>query len=256
MGTRDGDRGRGRPHGAVTMAPLLVAEDVTKRHARGSRSVLALHQVSLAIDAGEFVAIRGLEPHGRRALTLVLAGLAPPDSGAVRFDGIDVYRHRRALVPNEIAVCWDRFPPSGGSTLLAHVALPLRLSGATRAEANSAARGSLERVGAARWGNSHPHDIEPSVLVRAAIARAIVRRPQLVLANDLTTAVDLIERDALMASLRSLSTDDGTAVVLMASHLVPGPDRALEIYGGAVHGEAHPSAPPEAEVFPLRRAQR
>lgn len=238
------------------MAPLLVAEDVTKRHARGSRSVLALHTVCLAVDPGEFVAIRGLEPHGRKALTLVLAGLAPPDSGTVRFDGLDVYRHRRALVPSEIAVCWDRFPPSGGSTLLAHVALPLRLSGATRAEANSAARDALERVGAARAGGSHPHDIEPSLLVRAAVARAIVRRPRLVLANDLTTAVDLIERDALMALLRSLSTEHGTAVVLMASHLVPGPDRALEIYGGVVHGEALPSERPQAEVFPLRRARQ
>lgn len=236
--------------------PLLVAQDVTKRHARGPRSVLALHGVSLAIDDGEFVAIRGLEPHGRKALTLVLAGLAPPDSGEVRFEGLDVYRHRRSLVPSEIAVCWDRFPPSGGSTLLAHVALPLRLGGATRAEANTGAREALERVAAERVAGSHPHDVEPGMLVRAAVARAIVRGPRLVLANDLTTAVDLIEREALMALLRSLSTDQGTAVVLMASHLVPGPDRALEVYGGAVHGEAHPSEHPQAEVFPLRRAHR
>lgn len=238
------------------MPPLLVAEDVTKRYARGPRSVLALHGVSLAIDAGEFVAIRGLEPHGRRALTLVLAGLAPPDSGTVRFDGLDVHRHRRSLVPSEIAVCWDRFPPGGGSTLLAHVALPLRLGGATRAEANTGAREALERVAAERMGSSHPHDVERCMLVRAAIARAIVRRPRLVLANDLTATVDLIERDALMALLRSLSTDQGTAVVLMASHLVPGPDRALDVYGGDVHGESHPSERPPGEVLPLRRAQR
>lgn len=254
MGARDGDRRRGRPHG-VTVAPLLVAEDVTKRLKRGSHSVLALHAVSLAVDAGEFVTIRGLEPHGRTALTLVLAGLAPPDSGTVRFDGLDVYRHRHALVPSEIAVCWDRFPPSGGGTLLAHVALPLRLSGATRAEANDAAREALEHVEAGWAATRDPADVERGVLARAAIARAIMRRPRLVLANDLTTAVDLIERTALMALLRSLSSDQGMSVVVMTAQLVRGRNHVLEIQRAGAPGEALPPERPQAEVFPLRRAR-
>jgi lipoprotein-releasing system ATP-binding protein len=239
---------------------LLVAEHVTKRYARGSRSVLALHDVSLTLSPGELVTIRGLEPNGRKALTLVLAGLASPDDGTVRFDGRDVFNDRRDLVPSQIAVCWERFPSSGGVTLLEQVAVPLLLNGATRAEANTRARDLLARVGAENVRGSHPHDVEPSMLVRAAIARAIALRPQLVLANDLSTSVDLIERDAAAALLHSLTRDEGVGVVLMGTQAVPGADRALEIRGGTLLGATQPTtrdpAGTDATVLPFHRASR
>lgn len=258
VGAGDGDR-RSRKQRRDVMS-LLVAEHVTKRYARGSRSVLALHDVSLSLGAGELVTIRGLEPNGRKALTLVLAGLAAPDDGSVRFDGVDVFANRRSLVPEQIAVCWERFPPTGGATLLEQVAVPLLLKGATRADANTRARELLARVGAESVRSSHPHDVEPSMLVRAAIARAIALDPKLVLANDLSTSGDLIERDAAFALLHSITREDGIGVVLMGTQAVPGADRALEIRGGTLVGETQPTRPDPAAapgtVVPLRRAAR
>lgn len=258
MGTRDGDRG-GRQQRRGVMG-LLVAEHVTKRYSRGSRSVLALHDVSLSLGAGELVTIRGLEPNGRKALTLVLAGLAAPDDGSVRFDGLDVFRNRRSLVPTAIAVCRERFPPTGGSTLLQQVAVPLLLKGATRAEANTRARELLARVDAESVRGSHPHDVEPNMLVRAAVARAIALRPKLVLANDLSASVDLIERDSVTALLRSITREERIGVVLMGTHAIPGADRALEIRSGTLLGETQPAPPDQAggkgTVLPFHRAAR
>lgn len=247
------------------MPPLLVATDLTQRSRRGSRSVLALHHVSLAVNAGEFVAIRAQEPLGRRTLTLVLGGHKRPDSGSVTFDGTDLYPDRPRswlpwrrrsdpdLLPGEIAVCWDEFAP-GNSTMLEHVALPARLRGATAAEAKAAARAALERTDAEAVRSLHPTDVEPHDLVRAGIARAIVLRPRVVLLNDLTSHVGL-HRDPIVALMRSLAINDGAAVVFMAAHIVPGCDRALDLFGGTLRGRTEP-APPIENVMPLRRAER
>lgn len=257
MGAGDGHLGhRGQLRGVMA---LLVAEHVTKRTSRRPSGAAALDDVSFSLDARELVTVRALEPSGRKALTLVLAGLSPPDSGTVRFAGADVFRNRRSLVPAEIAVCLERFPPSSGVTMLEQVAVPLMLNGGTRKEANARAREMLARVGAEGAHGAHPHDIGPNLLVRVAVARAIALSPQLVLANDLSTSVDLIERDAVFALLRSLTRDEGIGVVLMGSQAVPGADRALEIRGGTLVGETHPAprdpAADECNVVPFRAAR-
>lgn len=231
----------------------LVADRVTKRHARGRRSTLALHDVSLVIDGPELVAVQQLEPQGRKALTLVLAGQARPDAGTVTFDGMDVYANRRLLGPHAIAVAIDTFPPANGSTLLEHVALPLRLNGATRAEAYTASLSVMERVGADGVRSSHPHDVESGDRVRVAIARAIVLRPSVLLVNGLTSNVALVDRDPFVALLRDLAhdEDEGMAVVLMGAEAIPAPDRALALHSGILDGDTTPAAP--AQVLPLRR---
>lgn len=235
---------------------LLVAERLVKRQPRGRG--LALDRASLSVDPGEFVTIRSREPSGRSALMLLLAGVAPPDNGAVRFEGIDVFANRRTLVPASIAICWDRFPPASGVTMLDQIAVPMLVAGATRAEAQRRAREVLARVGAEDVCKVHPHDADPNALARAAIARAIVLSPRLVLTNDLSSSVDLIEGDAIIALLRSLTREERISAIVMGPQAVAGADRALEIRGGSLVGQIHPLprdlAAEAGTVVPLRRA--
>jgi ABC-type lipoprotein export system ATPase subunit len=229
---------------------LLTLERVSKRYRRGRREVTALDDVSLTVEAGELVAIWGVPRSGRTTLLRIAAGLEQPDSGDVCFDGDRVPAGHKDGLARGIGFVQLDLAGAGGESILDHVAMPLLARGAAPEVARERAARQLERVGAAAVGRLQTRQLEPTERVRVAIAQALVTRPKLLLVDDPTRHVDLLEREAVLLLVRSVA--DGNVAVLMTTGEamgVSGVDRALTIGGGILRAE---SAAQAGDVIPLR----
>jgi ABC-type multidrug transport system ATPase subunit len=216
---------------------LLALEHATKRFTSGQRETLALHDASLELAAGECVAIYGLRRSGRTTLLRVAAGILPLDEGVVRFDGRDVADRSGGALGVQIGYCSPIFDPAHGGSVTDHVAVALLARGVGRTRACARAEDALERVGASDCAHLDPRELRGDELVRAGIARALVTEPALLLLDEPTSGVDLSQREALLALLRTLA-DAGAAVLMTVGEPLAGPDRVLALDGGRLRGDA------------------
>jgi len=232
---------------------LLRLERVGKRYRRARRDVVALDDVSLTVAPGELVAIWGMPRSGRTTLLRVAAGLERPDAGAVRFDGQEVSGGHADGLVDGISFAQVDMAGAGGESILDHVAMPLLARGVAPEEARARAAAQLERVAGSPFAKLQPRDLEPTERVRVALAQALVTEPRLLLVDDPTRHVDLLDREAVLLLVRSIA--DGDVAVLMTTGEamgVSGVDRALTMSGGVLRAEA---ASDGAEVVTLRGAR-
>jgi len=218
---------------------LLTLERVSKRYRRGRREVTALDEVTLAIAPGELVAIWGMPRSGRTTLLRIAAGLEQPDGGDVRFGGEALAAGHGDGLPRGIGYVEVGLADVGGDSIVDHVAMPLLARGTAPATARARATLQLERVGAAGCAQLQPRELDPTERVRVALAQALVGGPKLLLVDDPTRHVDLLEREAVLLLVRSIA--DGDVAVLMTTGEamgVSGVDRALTISGGVLRAEA------------------
>jgi ABC-type multidrug transport system ATPase subunit len=228
---------------------LLVLEHATKRFSSGQRETIALRDVSLDLAAGECVAVYGLRRSGRTTLLRVAAGMLPLDEGAARFDGHDLASRAGGPLGIQIGYCNPVFDMAQGGTIADHVAVALLARRAGRVRARARADAVLARVGLSSCADLDPRDLHPEELVRAGIARALVTAPRLLLLDEPTNGVDVLERDAVLALVRSLA-DEGVAILMTVGEPVSGADRVLALDAGELRGQAVPEPAP---VLPLRR---
>jgi len=217
---------------------LLRLDGISKRHRQGRREVVALDDVSLAVAPGELVAIWGMPRSGRTTLLRVAAGLERPDRGTVRFAGEALGGHLDGI-PTGIGFVQVELAGVGGESVLDQVAMPLLARGVHPETARERAQLQLERVGAAGCARLQARELEPTECVRVAIAQALSGQPRLLLVDDPTRHVDLLEREAVLLLVRSIA--DGEVAVLMTTSEamgVSGVDRALTISGGVLRAEA------------------
>ncbi|HEX7290627.1 MAG TPA: ATP-binding cassette domain-containing protein [Conexibacter sp.] len=217
---------------------LLTLERISKRYRRGRREVTALDDVSLAIAPGELVAIWGVPRSGRTTLLRIAAGLEQPDAGDVRFRGEALPAGHADGLPVGIGYVEVGLASVEGESILDHVAMPLLARGAAPETARARALLQLERVGAAACAQLQPRELDPTERVRVALAQALSTGPQLLLVDDPTRHVDLLEREAVLLLVRSIA--DGDVAVLMTTGEamgVSGVDRALTISGGVLRAE-------------------
>jgi len=229
---------------------LLRLDRVCKRYRRARREVVALDDVSLTVAPGELVAIWGMPRSGRTTLLRVAAGLERPDVGAVRFDGREIRRGQPDGLVDGISFAQVDMAGAGGESILDHVAMPLLAHGVAPEEARARAAVQLERVAGSAFAQLQPRDLEPTERVRVAIAQALVTGPRLLLVDDPTRHVDLLDREAVLLLVRSIA--DGDVAVLMTTGEamgVSGVDRALTMSGGVLRAEATGEG---AEVVALR----
>jgi ABC-type multidrug transport system ATPase subunit len=231
---------------------LLEFEHVSKHYGRGSQERVALHDVSLEIDAGELVAVWGRRRSGRSTLLRVAAGLESPDTGAVSFEGRDLTSRPDALLGG-IRYCRKSFPPAGGQLVIDQLVTSQLTRGVAPPLAHSRARIALKRAGAERCAVLRPNELGNTEAVRVVIARALVHQPKLLAIDEPTLGVDILDRDRILRLLRSLA-DDGIAVLTSAGETscLYLADRALALGKGELHGELTTSE--LAPVVPLRQA--
>jgi len=246
---------------ASATAPLLLLDGVSKRRRRGREEVVVLDRLTLTVAPGEHVGVRGPRRCGKTTLLRIAAGIELPDEGHVRFHGdgsaVAPPRRRRARAVREVAFVgpahdWRGAP---GKPMLDHVALPLVVAGVSVGAAFAAARDAAEEVGAADCADAAPHELPPELLTRLALARALVRRPRLLVVDDLGGGEAEQPLDPLV--LRLVRARPGLAVLraARAASALRGADRTLSLEPG---GRLRPVEPPLAAVvrFPRGGSER
>lgn len=231
---------------------LLRIERVSKTFRRGRREQRALRDVSLEVGAGEIVGVWGRRFSGRTTLLRIAAGLEVPDEGRVLFGDADVAERREGALRRRVAYCHTSFAPAHAELVVEHVAVPLLALGTRIDRACTRAQAMLDRLGAGGCAELRPHELAQGELVRVVLARALLQQPELLLVDEPTTGVDLLEREDLLTTLRVIAKDEHVAVLLTAGEPagLAGADRVLELRDGRLEGDAPASA---AEVVPFKR---
>ena len=195
--------------------PLLVAEQLVKAYKRGPERVVALSSATFTLNGGELVALVGPSGSGKTTLLNLIAGWEDPDSGHVEWCPDPAARMHK-LGWADIAIVPQRLGLVEELSVEENVGLPLRFdSGAGRDDAGAVATW-LERFGLSDLGTRLPHEASLGEQQRTALARALVRRPRLLLADEPTGHQDEGWASGVLAALRT-ACDEGTTV-LMATH--------------------------------------
>lgn len=203
-------------------------------------STPALREVSVGIGASETVAIMGRSGSGKSTLLHCLAGLLVPNEGEVWFgdqrldNASDAERSARRLGQMGLVFQFGHLVPE--LSLAENVALPLMVTGTRLAEANDRASELLERLDIAELGARRPAEVSGGQMQRAAIARALVHRPQVIFADEPTGALDSVTGQLALEALLSAARHDGAAVVVVTheARLASYCDREIVMRDGAV----------------------
>jgi ABC-type multidrug transport system ATPase subunit len=230
---------------------LLALDNVAKRYGSGAGVRIALRNVSFALESGELVVVWGRRRSGRSTLLRVAAGIERPDSGLICLEGQDIRRSSTNGLET-IAYCRTAFAPAEGQLMIDQLVLGQLSRGVAPGTARDRAREALRRVDAEYLLPLRPADLDPTERVRAAIARGLVRQPRLLVIDEPTIGIDLLDRAGILSLLRSLA-DRGIAVLTSTADAagLENADRALTLSDGELTGSA---APERATVIPLRRA--
>ena len=213
------DTGRG----PVRPVPVLELDQVSKVYA-GSPPVRALDRVSLAIAAGDLVAVAGPSGSGKSTLLHLMGTLDKPTAGIVRVTGLDIARMRdRELAgvrSRQIGFVFQQFFLAEHQSALANVADGLLYAGIRRSGRQHLALEALERVGLARRAAARPTQLSGGERQRVAIARAIAARPPVVLADEPTGNLDSATGAAILDLLEELNTAGTTVIIITHDHAV------------------------------------
>jgi ABC-type lipoprotein export system ATPase subunit len=231
---------------------LLSVEHVTKRRRQGRIERVVLRDVSMRVLPGELAVVWGLRRSGRSTLLRVAAGMERPDEGVVCFDGRDLVRSRDRVLGSDIGYAQLHFSPVEGASVLDQVGDGLLAGRISLASARRRAHEMLTFVEAESCAEFEPRDLDAGETVRVAVARALVASPKLLVIDDPTSAVDLRDRDPILAMLRSVA-NSGVAVLMSTGDgaALAGVDHALTIEGGELRSSV---SAPAAPVIPLRRS--
>ena len=197
-----------------------------------------LHDVNLAAPAGECLGVVGPSGSGKTSLLNCLCGIARPTSGSVLVDGVELTRlglsEQTAFRLRRVGMVFQFGELLPELTALENVALPLRLLGVSRSEAERRARAWLDRLGLAGRGEAHPNVLSGGEVQRAGIARALAHEPRLVLADEPTGALDE-GHSAHIAGLLVGTAKELGATVIVATHdplVASKADRVLRLHDG------------------------
>src|SRR5437870_9874409 len=198
---------------------LIETRDVSRIYQMGNTQVVALADVSLAINGGEFVAIQGTSGSGKSTLLNLLGGLDQPTSGEVLFDSKplgpltkkQMARYRRFSV----GMIFQNFNLIPTMTAAENVGLALAFGGMRGGERRNRAASLLERVGLTDRMEHRPAELSGGEQQRVAIARALANQPRVLLADEPTGNLDSTRAHELLALLREMVAGDSLTVLLV-----------------------------------------
>ena len=222
--------------------PVLSAQGLAKSFHQGDERVDVLNGLNCAVAAGERVAVVGRSGAGKSTLLHILAGLDEPDGGEVRVAGSRITRASagdRARIRNRhMGFVYQLHHLLPEFTALENVAMPLRLRGAVAVEAREQGLDMLRSVGLAGRARHRPAQLSGGERQRVAVARALVGRPDIVLADEPTGNLDKENARQVFRLMCSLSDETGTAFVLVThdEHMIEGVHRVLKLDNGVLEG--------------------
>lgn len=197
---------------------MIRIRDLTRRYQTGDQEIRALDGVSLDIHEGEFVAIMGASGSGKSTLMNILGCLDTPTSGSYEFEGQPLERYddqALARIRNQkVGFVFQSFNLLPRTTALANVELPMIYAGVPPAERRVRALEALERVGLSARKDHKPNELSGGQQQRVSIARAIVNRPKILLADEPTGALDSRTSEEIMALFTDLNRQGMTLVLI------------------------------------------
>jgi putative ABC transport system ATP-binding protein len=210
----------------------------------GGNQVQALSDVSFSVDPGEYVAIMGESGSGKTTLLNILAALDQPTSGEVLLKGKNIVAIREkeisAFRRNHLGFVFQDFNLLDTFSVQDNILLPLVLSGTPYAEMTRRLQPLSEMLGIGKLLGKYPYEVSGGQKQRAAVARALITNPQLVLADEPTGALDSRAADGLMTLFGKINANGQT--ILMVTHSIKAAShakRVLFIKDGGVFHELH-----------------
>jgi lipoprotein-releasing system ATP-binding protein len=208
---------------------MLVADNLTKSYRRNADAVKVLQGLNLAVAEGEFLSIVGASGSGKSTLLHLIGTLDAPDSGAIHLDGrrIDTLRgrDRDELRNKTFGFIFQFYHLLPELTALDNVLMPAYIAHSTlgwwksRREWRRRAEELLHRVGLGHRAKHKPREMSGGEMQRAAVARALLSRPRVLLADEPTGNLDVETGGEIVRLLRELNRDDGVTVVMVTHNL-------------------------------------
>jgi ABC-type lipoprotein export system ATPase subunit len=199
---------------------MIRLKNVKKTYQRGPVAVEALRGVDLSIEPGEFLAVTGQSGCGKSTLLHIIGGLEPPSAGEVVVEGRDLAAMRDPELTHfrrdRVGVVFQSFNLLPLLTLEENVALPRALQGLPFHQAREEAAHWLEQVGLSDRRQHKPHQVSGGEMQRAAIARALINRPAVVLADEPTGNLDSAASTQILELFAQLHREGGHTIVLVS----------------------------------------
>ncbi len=199
--------------------PVIELRDVTKVYGHGEAEVCAMDGVNISIASGEFVAIMGPSGSGKSTAMNMIGCLDSPTSGEYLFNGVQVGKltqdQHALLRRNYLGFVFQGFNLLARTSALENVELPMIYKGMPAAERRKRAREALAKVGLAGRESHDPSELSGGQQQRAAIARALVGDPQVILADEPTGNLDTKLSIEIMELLKKLNERDHITIVMV-----------------------------------------
>ena len=202
---------------APTRVDSVVVSGVDKVFETRSGQVSALSDVSVTVGAGEFVSLLGPSGCGKSTLLRLIADLDEPTSGTIRVFGKTA---RQARLDQDYGIAFQQAGLLPWRTVTANVELPLELHGTGAGARKARAKELLELVGLGEFGDRYPDQLSGGMQQRAAIARALAERPNLLLMDEPFGALDEMTREYMQSELVRICAETKAAVVFV-THSIP-----------------------------------
>ena len=245
------------------MSALIEFDAVCKYYQMGDTTVKAADHISMEIQQGEFVAIVGQSGSGKSTCMNIIGCLDVPTDGTYRLDGRDVgqmSRNELAAIRNEkLGFIFQQYNLLPKLNLLENVEVPLIYAGVPRAERHALAKAALEQVGLGDKLKNKPSQLSGGQQQRVSIARALVRNPPVILADEPTGALDSHTGREVLAMLQQLHQQGHTVVLITHDNSIAvQAERIIRLEDGRVvyDGDSHSPDAVVQSTFQLPQEER
>ncbi len=203
----------------MTMTTLLNLKNIGKTYTSEGIDQTVLRNINVEIGAGEYVAIVGASGSGKSTLLNILGCLEKPTIGSYYIDGIDTSKvkdDQLATIRGKVlGFVFQSFNLLKSMRIIDNVALPAIYAGLSRSDAGARAKEQLRRVGMLDFAERYPNQLSGGQQQRCAIARALINKPKILLADEPTGNLDSANTDIVIDLLAELNDRDGLTIIVV-----------------------------------------